>query len=272
MIAMIPLQIEDAGYTGAVAFEDEAPARIAEAGGKITRRNRGLRGDLPTRQGGAGSDPAGLAEEQAHDPAFARPERQAPAGGEVELPRISADFRESRGEAGTAEPLLESPQSLAGTAHPDQDQPGRIEAELGEAGRIGKAAFATGGSLQNPENRPLFRDQGEERRGKAGGGGNVRQAAPDFMQGVPPDAAAEGCVKGGDSEGQMTAPPWPERRGLLGQPPGIADFFAGLSADLDAREMALDLGDPASQPGNILLCHGSAPAHGDNSLVPCLFY
>jgi hypothetical protein len=37
--------------------------------------------------------------------------------------------------------------------------------------------------------------------------------------------------------------------------------------------MALDLGDPAFQPGNILACHRSAlAAHGVNFLVPDLFY
>jgi hypothetical protein len=37
--------------------------------------------------------------------------------------------------------------------------------------------------------------------------------------------------------------------------------------------MALDLGDPALEPGNILPCHCSAlAAHGVNSLVPDLFY
>ena len=86
---------------------------------------------MPACQGGSRSGRAGLAKEQPHDPALGRPERQAPAGGKVELTRIPADFRESGGEARTAEPLLEDPERLAGAADADEDEAGRIEPELG---------------------------------------------------------------------------------------------------------------------------------------------
>lgn len=223
---------------------------------------------MPTGEGGAGSGRAGLAEKEAHHAALARPQGQAAAGGEVELPRIPADFRESRGEAAAAEPFLEGPERLAGTADPDEDQAGRIEAEGKQAGTIGKAALARRRGLQNPENRPFFGDEGEEGGGKAGGRADIREAAPDFMQGVAAETPAQSLVEGGDSEGHESVPPWLERGGLFWQPPGIADF----SVEIDAGEAAFDLGDPAPQPGNVLSCHGSAPAHGDNPFVPCLFY
>jgi hypothetical protein len=266
---MIPLQIEDAGYTGAVAFEAKTPGGRADPRRKIGRRQRGLRENVPAGEGGAGLRRTGLAKEQPHDPALARPERQATTGGEVEFPWISADFREGGGKAPAAEPLLEDPERLAGTADADEDQATGIEAETDEAGTIGKAAFALGSPLQNPENRPFVGDQGEEGGGEAGGRPDLWQAAADLVQGVPPDAAAKRLVEGGDSEGQKAASPWPERSGLFRQPLGMANLFA----DVEAREMALDLGDPTSQPGNILPCHRSVlAAHGVNSLVPDLFY
>ena len=64
---------------------------------------------MPAGERGAGLGRAGLAEEESHDPALARPERQATAGGEVEFPWIPADFREGGGKALAAEPLLEGP-------------------------------------------------------------------------------------------------------------------------------------------------------------------
>jgi hypothetical protein len=242
MAAMIPLQIEDAGYTGAVAFEGKPPGRRAQARWKIGRCGRGLREHVPARQRGAGLGRAGLAKEQPHDPALARPEGEAAAGGKAELSRISADFGEGGGEPATAQSLLEDPERLAGAADADDDEPGRVEAEPGKARAIGKASFARGGSLQNPENRPFVGDQGQEGGGKAGSRADVGEGASDLMQGIAAQPSAESLVEGGDSEGQMIAPPWPERSGLLGQPPGIAN----LSADVEAREMALDLGDPAA--------------------------
>ena len=109
---MIPLQVEPAGHAGPVAFEVKPPDGAADACGETAEGGGGLRLDQPAGGSGPRLGPGGLAQKQPHDPAVAGPERQPPAGSEVEGVGMAAQLGEHGGKAGAAKPLLEHPQNL----------------------------------------------------------------------------------------------------------------------------------------------------------------
>lgn len=107
------------------------------------------------------------------------PEGKPPAGGEIECMGRSSDDGEDRGNAAAAEPFLQRPQRVLGTAGADDDKARRIEAESREAGAEWMAGLAERHFLFDPEDR-LGRDGHEprqQRRGKTG----QRTAAPRLV-------------------------------------------------------------------------------------------
>ena len=227
--------------------------------------------DPPAGQGGAGLGRGGLAEQEAHHAAVAGAEREPPAGGQVEALRVAAELAEHRGEAGAAQPFLEHPERLLRPPGPDDDEAGRVEAELVEAGTVGLAALPRRRLLEDEEDRPVVEigEAGEERRGEAARGGDIAGlGGPDLMERVPPEAAAERPVEVGDAERKhRPAPARREelpRRGRMGGSAGERSrpfSEAGYSGRPRLRP-ALDLGDAAGELGKPIPRHENACAHG----------
>ena len=268
---MVPLQVESAGRTGAVAFEVEPPGGAADALGEVVDGGRGTGRDPPAGQGGAGLGRGGLAEQEAHHAAVAGAEREPPAGGQVEALRVAAELAEHRGEAGAAEPFLEHPERLLRPPGPDDDEAARVEAELVEAGAIGLAALPRRRLLEDEEDRPVVEtgEAGEQRRGEAARGGDIaRLRGPDLVERVPPEAAAERPVEVGDAEGKhRPAPARREelpRRGRVGGSAGERSCPFGKGGIPGGRSVwpALDLGNAAGELGKPLPRHENACAHG----------
>jgi hypothetical protein len=208
---MVPLHIEGAGSAAAVAFERQAPDRLADPGGVVVE-DRGRAGrDQPAGEGGArfGLGEA-LAQKQAGDAAGAGAQRQTAAGGEVEKPGVTANLDEDRGEAATAEAFLAHPQGIERPGDAHHDQASRVEAETGEADAIGQSALAGGGLLDDPQKRAIVGggQAGKDGDGETGRGGGVADdAAPDFVECVAAVPATQGGVDGGDAQGQERAGP-----------------------------------------------------------------
>lgn len=235
---MIPLHIENTGRTGAVALQRQAPGRAADAGRVVVEGCGRVGRDQPAGGGGAGLGLAGLAQQQAQDAAGAGEERQAAAGGEVELTGRAADLGEDGGEAAAGKPLGEHPQGVAGLCRADEDQPRRVEAEAVEADAIGETGLTAGGGLDDPQDRTAVvgGETGEDRSGKAGGGGVIAgEGGADLVEGAAAEATGKRAV---------------DRRNVEGK----QGFGAAGGVD-KGDAVALDLGDPAAQAGKGVPCH-----------------
>ena len=280
---MVPLQVKAAGRAGAIALEGEAPGRAADAAVEIVEGRCRAGRHAPAGGGGTGFGGGGLAEEKAHDPVFASPERQPPAGGEVEPAGMAAEFGEDGREAGAAQPVLEDPEGLPRPAGTDDAEPPRIEAEMIEAGPVRCAGLADGRFLHHPENRPVVHGgkAGEKRGGEAGDGGSVAGGlSPQFVKGAAAQPAAEHVVDAGDAERQHRPAPargeeGPRRSGGNGRKSGririvltaiIVHLGQAVIPDIESRRPAFDLGDPPAKPGKAFPCHRNACAHGDLDL------
>ena len=133
------------------------------------------RGDPPAGRGGARLGRAGLAEEEAHHPAFAGAERKPPAGGEVERPRVAANSQSTAASPAQRSPSSNTQSASSGRRVATTTSRGRVEAELAEAGAVGTPALPGRGLLEDEQDRPLVArgEAGEQRHGEAGRGGDL---------------------------------------------------------------------------------------------------
>jgi hypothetical protein len=135
--------------------------------GKAETVTRGLGGaDAPARCRSARSHPCRRPEQDEGNPRASRREVQSSARLEIEL---LADRAGDGGGHGRTQRLLQGPKSLHLVLGLDQDQAGRIEAELVEAVPVGVAISGKTARRDDEEHRPLFRHASEERRGKTEG-------------------------------------------------------------------------------------------------------
>ena len=232
-------------------------------------------GSTSQRVAAAPGSAGGLTQKQPHDPAVAGPERQPPAGSEVEGAGMAADLGEHGGKPGAAKPLLEHPQSLLRPAGDDDDQAVGGKAEPVETGTVRQPALADRGFLHHPQHRPPVagREAGEHRGGEAGGGCAVAGGfRPHFVERIAAKTAAEQAIERRNAEGKPHPAPATSRiiarrrtgRRFLKGATGRGHFTDRRFAE--TGRPALDLGDPPAQPGISLPCHESAGAHGFSGL------
>ena len=176
-------------------------AQQPQTEGRITRRIGLAR---PRRQGPhqparrrrarsrLGSDP----QQQGHDAGRLGRQSEAPAGGQIELARLAPGLDQRRAESRTAGRLGPGAQDALGIAGPHQQHLCRVEAELGETGRVQPAGLGRQEILPDPEQRPRPRSPQGQGRGEAGRGGQIGPSRGiDLVQGCPGDAAAQRLIQ-----------------------------------------------------------------------------
>lgn len=188
-------------------------------------------------------------------------ERQAAAGGEIELARIAGDLGKHGGEPAAAEPFLEDPERIDGAGHPDEDEAGRRKAEAPETGGIGHSRVVCCSGLHDPEDRAgiVMAQAREKRGGKPGGRGDIAAfAAADLMERGTAETAAEGAIDPRNREGNDSGTTIPAIFFLAAAP----GRMRGRRKDDCFRGAPFDFGDAAAQAANIRLRHENACAHG----------
>lgn len=176
-------------------------AQQPQTEGRITRRIGLAR---PRRQGPhqpagsrrarrrLGSDP----QQQGHDAGRLGRQNEAPAGGQIELARLAPGLDQRRTESRTAGRLGPGTQHALGIASPHQQHLRRVEAELGEAGRVQPTGLGRQEILPDPEQRPRPRGPQSQGRSEAG---RSRQISPagriDLVQGGASDAPAQWLIE-----------------------------------------------------------------------------
>lgn len=187
--------------------------------GRITRRPRFPRprrqgADLPARAGGAGLGRRGHPQQQGHDAGGLGRQRQAAAGGQVELARRAPGLDHDGPERRAARRLRPGPEHALAVARPHQQHLRRVEPELGQARRMQGTGLGIEKILPDPEQRASAGGPQRQGDGEAGGGGEVgRSGRVDLMQGGAGEAAVERLVERGRSEGDAL-----HRRKLARQP------------------------------------------------------
>lgn len=158
-------------------------------------RPRGLRGDQPAAAGGAGPRRCGP-QHQRDDVGGFGDQRQAPAGREVELAGFAPGLDQNRPDGRTACGLRSRPQHGHRVPRSHQQDPARIEPELGEARRVGPAGFGIDAILPHPEDRPVARRPPGKAERESGRSRKARRAGrKDLVQGCPDEASAQGSVE-----------------------------------------------------------------------------
>lgn len=87
----------------------------------------------------------------------------------------------------------------------NDDQTLRIKAETIKPGAVREAGLVGGGSLDDPQNRPVLvaRQTREDGGGEAGRGGGVAgKRAADFVERIAAKSTGEHAVEAGNREGQ----------------------------------------------------------------------
>jgi hypothetical protein len=137
-----------------------------------------------------------MAQHQQRRAALAGHQREAAAGGEVELSGLAPDLQHDRAEAGAARGAFGRAQGARRVLGPHQHGAVRRETEIGEAGRMKAAGFDIDKLLPRPDDRSRAGyaqgdAQGEgERRRSVGHGGGI-----DLVQGRAFDPAAQSRVE-----------------------------------------------------------------------------
>ena len=153
----------------------------------------------------------------------------------------------------------------------DDDEAGRIEPELIEAGAVRQAALPRRLLLDDEEDRPVVEagEAGEQRGGEAArSGGVARLRGPDLVERIPPEAAGQAggrrrrCREGAPPRpGAARGAAAPEQGGPERRRSAPAHSQAGYSGRPKSWP-ALDFGDAAGEPGKRLPRHENACAHG----------
>lgn len=190
-----PLALVEAA---AVAQQPQAESRIARRIGLPRLRRTGL--DQPAAARGAGLRPRNP-QQQRHDPGLFRHEREPPAGREVEQARLAPGFDQHRPERRAARRLRSRAQNRGRIAGPHEQHTVRVEAELGQTGRMGPARFGVERILPDPEDRPLpRRPPGQPERDDRGGREARHALRVKLMQGSTDETAVQDSVELGQPE------------------------------------------------------------------------
>lgn len=135
-------------------------------------------------------------QQQSHDAGGLGRQDEAPAGGQIELARLAPGLDQRRAEGRTAGRLCPGAQHALGIAGSHQQHLRRVEAELGEAGRVQPTGLSRQEILPDPEQRPRPRGPQGQSRGEAGRGGQVGPSRGiDLVQGGLGDAAAQRLIE-----------------------------------------------------------------------------
>lgn len=177
--------------------ESRASRRIRLEG----RRKSGA--DAPARRCGAGRRAGAGAQHHKCDAGVFRRKREAARGGEVQRLRLLPEFDQRGAEDRATHRLFPCPQHVGRVADIDQDQARRIEAELGEPGRIESARLHLGIALPDPENLPLPGRAQRQRGREPGGRRRVgRHAGEHLVQRAAREADRERRIEARGSEGE----------------------------------------------------------------------
>ncbi len=183
-----------------MAQQPQTESRVARRPGLA--RPRRQRPHQPARCGRARRRRSRHPQEQGHDAGGLGRQREAPAGGQVELTRLAPGLDQRRAEGGAARRLGAGPQHALGVAGAHQQHPSRIESELEEARRMQPAGLGIEEILPGPEQRPRPCRPQRQGCGKAGRGGKVGPARRvNLVQGGAGDATAQRLVQRRHAEG-----------------------------------------------------------------------
>lgn len=151
--------------------------------GKAETVARGLGGsDAPARRRGARPHPHRRAEQDEREARISRGEMQPSARLEIEL--LADRARDSRGH-GRAQRFLERPKRLHLIFGLDQDQAGRVEAELVEPMTVWMAVSRKPSRRDDEEHRPFRGHAAEKRGGKTEGRRQIAFALRDDLMQRP---------------------------------------------------------------------------------------
>ena len=109
---------------------------------------------LPARAGGAGLRLRRHPQQQGQDAGGLRRQRQAAAGGQVELARRAPGLDQGRSERGATRRFRACPQRPLAVPDPDQQDLRGIEPEFGQARRVQPPGLGIEEILPDPEHGP----------------------------------------------------------------------------------------------------------------------
>ncbi len=185
-----------------MAQQPQTESRIARRIGLPRLRWIGL--DQPAAARGAGLRPRNP-QQQRDDPRRFRHEREPAARRKVEQARLAPGFDQHRAERPAARRLSSRAQNRSRIVGPDEHDTPRVEAELGQAGRMGPAHFDVERILPNPEDRSLpCRSPGQPERDDRGGREARHALRVKLMQGSADKTAVQDSVKRGQPEPDPT--------------------------------------------------------------------